>query len=591
MDVNAAFSSAEKAYQNKDFFSALRKLEMVHAAVGDNPVVLHLTGLCQKGSGQIVAAIASLEKAAKLAPADSQIANNLGNCLLQADRKTDALAQYSLALSLRPGFTDARLNRAICLHALSQFEDARVEFRHLQNSNPGDVRFWTAAGAMELDAHNYGEARQAFAKALEIQPDNIKGKSGLAKAALELGDSCAATLYEDALLVEPRDKALVIGHAYAKQFVGDDDAAERLIPMIAATPDWIEGQRTLAAILWESGDYETYAATFEQSVIRSPRNDDMRIALARLFSDSLDIEKAYLVLQDRPNNMHPIHEIDLMRANLASELMREREAEEHFAELPAGNVDVQIYRAKHELRFQRPDKAEMLLTPICEKYPRNITAWAFLDFCWRLNGDDRHRWLHGQEGFYGLSRLELDESDIAEIGDYLRGLHISKAQPLGQSLRGGTQTKGFLLERPGPVIGKLRGAIETAVANHWNGLPSVDPAHPLLMHREKCPAILGSWSVRLTEQGFHVQHIHPQGLLSSACYLVLPNIGENSESPDGWLELGGTPPDFSWALDPVARIRPEPGHIALFPSSLFHGTVPFSAGERISVAFDVVTAV
>jgi hypothetical protein len=30
-----------------------------------------------------------------------------------------------------------------------------------------------------------------------------------------------------------------------------------------------------------------------------------------------------------------------------------------------------------------------------------------------------------------------------------------------------------------------------------------------------------------------------------------------------------------------------PGRMALFPSYLFHGTRPFSEGERLTVAFDV----
>jgi hypothetical protein len=34
-------------------------------------------------------------------------------------------------------------------------------------------------------------------------------------------------------------------------------------------------------------------------------------------------------------------------------------------------------------------------------------------------------------------------------------------------------------------------------------------------------------------------------------------------------------------------IQPRPGLLALFPSTLFHGTRPFRAGERLTAAFDV----
>ncbi|MDQ3144496.1 MAG: 2OG-Fe(II) oxygenase family protein [Pseudomonadota bacterium] len=39
-------------------------------------------------------------------------------------------------------------------------------------------------------------------------------------------------------------------------------------------------------------------------------------------------------------------------------------------------------------------------------------------------------------------------------------------------------------------------------------------------------------------------------------------------------------------LEPIAAIAPAPGTLVLFPSFLYHGTRPFPAGERLSVAFD-----
>ena len=38
-------------------------------------------------------------------------------------------------------------------------------------------------------------------------------------------------------------------------------------------------------------------------------------------------------------------------------------------------------------------------------------------------------------------------------------------------------------------------------------------------------------------------------------------------------------------------VRPEPGMLVLFPSYMWHGTVPFSSGgTRLTAAFDVVPA-
>ena len=43
-------------------------------------------------------------------------------------------------------------------------------------------------------------------------------------------------------------------------------------------------------------------------------------------------------------------------------------------------------------------------------------------------------------------------------------------------------------------------------------------------------------------------------------------------------------------LPPIRLIEPKPGRLVLFPSTMWHGTVPFAAGERLTVAFDVRAA-
>ncbi|NBC88460.1 MAG: hypothetical protein GVX90_03010, partial [Alphaproteobacteria bacterium] len=121
---------------------------------------------------------------------------------------------------------------------------------------------------------------------------------------------------------------------------------------------------------------------------------------------------------------------------------------------------------------------------------------------------------------------------------------------------------------------------------------------PLLRHRETPWRLLGSWSVRLAGSGsgggdYHTAHIHPQGILSSALYLVVPEeahapVAEGARPP-GWLEIGRPPPDLGLDLPPLTTIEPREGHLALFPSTLYHGTTPFGSAERMTVAFDVVT--
>jgi hypothetical protein len=217
--------------------------------------------------------------------------------------------------------------------------------------------------------------------------------------------------------------------------------------------------------------------------------------------------------------------------------------------------------------------------------PWDIGTWALTGLIWRLTGDDRAAWLLEQPGLVATRDLGLSEAELGGIGERLRALHRTRAHPIGQSVRGGTQTRGSLFDRPEPEIARLRERIAAEVQAYWNGLPAADPKHPLLRHRASQPRFAGSWSVRLTGGGFHTSHFHPRGALSSACYFVVP---EPQSPMEGWLEVGGPPGGLDVPVEPLRRIEPVPGRLALFPSYLFHGTRPFAEGERLTAAFDVV---
>ena len=57
--------------------------------------------------------------------------------------------------------------------------------------------------------------------------------------------------------------------------------------------------------------------------------------------------------------------------------------------------------------------------------------------------------------------------------------------------------------------------------------------------------------------------------------------------PSGWFALGTPPPELRLDLQPYATVEPKPGRLVLFPSTMWHNTFPFEAGERLTIAFDV----
>ncbi|MGE5721880.1 MAG: putative 2OG-Fe(II) oxygenase, partial [Sphingomonadales bacterium] len=214
--------------------------------------------------------------------------------------------------------------------------------------------------------------------------------------------------------------------------------------------------------------------------------------------------------------------------------------------------------------------------------------WPYLSLAWRMLGDERWFWLEGDPSFIRTFDIAAALPPLDELRDMLRELHHVSAQPLDQSLRGGTQTDGNLFQQIDPRIRQLRAAIAEAVDAYVAGLPPRDENHPLLRHRRDRPVrFSGAWSVRLTDAGFHASHNHPAGWISSALYVALPPAAAGAAEDAGWIRFGVPQAELGLDLDPIRTVKPEPGTLVLFPSTMWHGTVPFPSGERITVAFDV----
>jgi uncharacterized protein (TIGR02466 family) len=157
-----------------------------------------------------------------------------------------------------------------------------------------------------------------------------------------------------------------------------------------------------------------------------------------------------------------------------------------------------------------------------------------------------------------------------------------------QTLRGGTQTFERLFFAGHDLVEALRVRIEEAIARYTAQMREA-PDHPLLGRRQKTFRFSGSWSSRLHDCGYHTNHIHPKGWISSCYYVAVPDVASDEQAKQGWLKLGE--PNFDAHLrDPIKRvIQPKPGRLVLFPSYMWHGTVPFhSSQDRTTIAFDAV---
>ena len=115
------------------------------------------------------------------------------------------------------------------------------------------------------------------------------------------------------------------------------------------------------------------------------------------------------------------------------------------------------------------------------------------------------------------------------------------------------------------------------------------PNHPWSGRKADKFKLSGCWSVKLKPNGYHVNHLHPEGWISSAFYVSLPEVTKTGDSQEGWIKFG----EPRWPVPHCTVekvVQPKEGRLVLFPSYMWHGTIPFSQGERLTAPFDVVPA-
>jgi len=585
LDVNALFSRAEQAFVAGRVDEARADLLRVQKAAGPHPAVLHLLAMVEARRGASTAARLAFDAALRLAPGDPQLLNNYANFLADQGDGAAALAHYDRALATAPECQDARYNRALLLQKLGRLDEALAELDRAAAAQPRAAKVQSARGSVLRALGRLREAGEAYDCALAADPRRGTAAVGRARVAMERGEVHAPDLYRRAIALRPDDVELRLDLAEAMEMAGDPEAVPTLAAAVAARPEWANGHKALARMRWEAGEGRAFTRDLEAAVEASPANRDLWIALASALAEAdLHAEAAEAAARGRAaaGDDPTLLLIEALRASESGQLER---ADRLFDRAPTALPGRSLIEARHRIRLGDYARASELVEAARAGEPWNVGAWALTGVLWRLTADPRATWLLEQPGLVDARSLPLDEPQLEAIADRLRGLHRTRAHPIGQSLRGGTQTRGRLFERDEPEIARLRSAIEAAVGEYWDRLPPADPAHPLLRHRGARPRITGSWSVRLTGGGFHIAHFHPEGALSSACYFVVPG----PQAPmEGWLELGGAPWGLDVPLEPLARIEPVPGRMALFPSYLFHGTRPFAQGERLTVAFDVV---
>lgn len=432
------------------------------------------------------------------------------------------------------------------------------------------------------------EAEEAIALAASLDPDDRLTAFLRAQSAYELGFP-AADHFARVRRLWPENRDAIRNHALALASEGNMAGADAVLAgALTDSPDWLDGHRVLAGLRFAHGDLENYDRAFADATRTLPQHRGLWLGWFSAVAQQRDWQRASAILDAAARVLGTTRPIAIAHAFLASESGDLAAARHRLAALANVQDDfLALCRIRTALRSGDFRAAEALALPLTHTAIAG-QVWPYLSTCWRLLGDSRAAWLDGDPVMAAEIDPGFSEVELSDLAALLRSLHTMQAPYAEQSVRSGTQTDRSVLLRHEPLLIEARRRLLDGVREFIVGLPPHDPAHPVLSRPREDLRISGSWSVRLGPGGFNVTHSHPVGWLSSAFYVALP--ADMGPAPAGHLHLGGPPPELDLDLAPYATIAPRAGRMIVFPSILWHGTVPIAQGERLNIAFDVIPA-
>jgi uncharacterized protein (TIGR02466 family) len=557
----------------------------------------HILGLVERRRGHPEEAERLLRLSVDLEPRNPEFRSNLGQLLAATGQPEAGLQQLEHAVRLDARFRPARLGLARLANQLGRSSLAESHARALLSTSSHDSEAWSALGAA-LDALGRGsEARAALERAVELAPGYGAARVNLAVTLCKQERAAEALAQVEAAerlgLFHPRFGST---RARALMLLDRYDEAERvLVAIVAARPDDLDSQFMLAQLRHVRGDADFAAALREAAALPgSPP------AVALMHADVLrragHTGEAERLLHGLIARFGRAPQLLSSLANLLHESGRNAEAVAAAREaVSAMPDDVPVVENYVAALLSVGDPAAAV--PVIERF----RAQAPLDQRWITYRIDAARQL-GEPLFTEWCDVErfvrpydLPPPDgfpsVEEFNAALRSViearHAQRHHPLDQSLRMGTQTSRGLLDDDEPLLVAFRRALAGPIADYQAALGR-DADHPLLARNLAPARLVGCWSIRLRRGGHHVNHIHPEGWISSAYYLAVPPEVEDPVARSGWIKFGE--PRFPMpGGDPLRFVQPRVGRLVLFPSYMWHGTTPIVGDEpRMTIAFDAV---
>lgn len=374
----------------------------------------------------------------------------------------------------------------------------------------------------------------------------------------------AAALIDDILRIAPAHPDGLNLKAALLMNNGDLPGAIKLLAKITAlVPDFAQAHFNLGTALNAQNKQKRALRALNRALEIDPAYTEAHYNIANAYRQmgnlTLAVEHYEHALGQQPAHSAAATNLASTHLELGNPLQALKASEQALQSDP-GNRDAFSFTAIASTELDDPQNTAYLLNPtqLIKPYP-----------------------------FQSCGDFEDVDAFNAALVDHVLSHPTLSVNAHNKATRNGAQTENLALGERGPIA-TLQGLIGDALDQYLASLNKLDHPYPPLIPRLNK---LDIWGTVLDAQGHQASHMHRAAWVSGVYYAKLPDVMKtNSANNAGWIEFCRPPNTFACnASHKVHIIEPQEGLMVLFPSYMYHRTIPFvSDQQRISIAFDLL---
>tara|TARA_Y100000590_G_scaffold451396_1_gene592720 strand:+ start:536 stop:1876 length:1341 start_codon:yes stop_codon:yes gene_type:complete len=429
-------------------------------------------------------------------------------------------------------------------------------------------------------------AMDFFKEKLRKDPNNVEAHNNIGVILFQLEKfKEAESSYKKAILINSNYLSAHINLAAVYKKLGNLEKAQRSCEKaIEINPNHVDAISNLASILYESGEIQKSINCYQKIIRIQPKNAAAFTNLGVAFHKNGNLQKAKSCYEEAIKIQPEKTAAHYFLGEIYRDDKEFEKAANHFQIPETSLSNAQFIECVYLSKGLK--KYNEILHTYVKKDPINLRIAALTSYVsTKENIKNTYPFCKNPLDYFFSVNLKEESKLSDNLLTKLLKIYekLESNWRLQTIVKNGHQSSGNLFDSNILEVSELKKEFVKQIDIYKEKYKNRDDY--FITKWPKKSKLFG-WYIRLKKQGQVTSHIHEDGWLSGVFYLKIPKALKKNEGSIN-LSLQG----FDYPLEkslPNIDFAPKPFDLILYPSSLFHYTIPFTASEeRHCIAFDI----